>query len=234
MKKLILVVLFLLCSGSFAGATVSLVTNESGIAATGFIDWAAVGQSVFPNTTNIYQPFNVPVTGVFGLSSDISIPSGTMQRVDQGYYSGWEGNFGTGEKLLWTDRNNGPMTLDFNRLVSGVGAQIQSAGIGSFIATIKAYGLDGTLLGSFSENGISSYKGDDSAIFIGISSDLVDINKVSFEVLYTGVTGYHNNDFCINGPLIKINSDPVPEPSTFILFGAGLSGLVFWRRKDKV
>lgn len=32
-------------------------------------------------------------------------------------------------------------------------------------------------------------------------------------------------------PKLTVDYQPVPEPSTFILFGAGLAGLVAWRRK---
>ena len=206
----------------------SLTTDATALSANGSIDWGAIGA----DRTLLSQPFSAAVNGISGLEAVVSKASpGPMEIRVQG--SSWAGNFGTGETLLWTMHTNGPTILDFNAGVSGVGAQIQSNYYGDFLATIEAFDLTGASLGAFTVLGRSDDDGNDSALFLGVLSDLPNIDKIAFNVSRGGATG--GDDFAINGPVVNgqaVQPAPVPEPASFLLFGIGLVGAAFVRRRN--
>jgi PEP-CTERM motif-containing protein len=219
-------------AGTGAHAATVLVTVESGIAADGLIDWGVKGA----DGSIVAQPFTIAVPGVPGLNVTVSeAPGASFKRVDQydqssGECFSWIGNFGPCEKLLFTGGSpgsNGPITLDFDSPVRGVGAQIQGSTIGLFTASIEAFDSLNNSLGSFTLAGNSTGDGDDSAIFIGILSTAVDIDKVVFGV---PISIGDPQTFAINGPRIQTNG-VVPEPSSLLLLGSGLAGLGLWRRR---
>jgi hypothetical protein len=132
----------------------------------------------------------------------------------QGTDHSWSGDFAEGDYLNYT-QNAGAITLNFTQGYSQVGAQIMSAWTGAFTAQI----CDNNGF-CWTENG-NDY--DPSAMYIGISG--TDITWVTFNV-----TSAPNapNDFAINQ--VTLGSDPLitdtPEPSSLLLFGTGLMGLV--------
>jgi hypothetical protein len=205
-----------------ASASTILVTDEFVIRADGLINWGVLGP---PEITEVPSPFNLAVPGVPGLTMRVSEAAGFFQRRDQAppFDGVWFGNFGPGEKLLWTFLGNGPMTFQFSSPIGGFGSQIQQDQAGAFIATISAFDASGVLLGSFVEPG-NSYRsnGDDTAIFLGILSTNTDISRIVMDV------GTH--DFAINGPRIQT---AVPEPATFALIAGGLLGLAAGRRGSR-
>ena len=64
--------------------------------------------------------------------------------------------------------------------------QIQSDWYGPFTATIEAYDINGHLLHSFSENGVATDNGDNSAILIGLADSLKEMTNIRLIVSGTG------------------------------------------------
>src|SRR5207302_7033202 len=88
-----------------------------------------------------------------------------------------------------------PITLDFGTTaVAAGGAQIQPLfGSGdAFTAKVEALDAKGKTLASFTEAGINSRASDNSAIFIGISSDSPNIYKIALSLtsVTNGLKGY--------------------------------------------
>jgi hypothetical protein len=115
----------------------------------------------------------------------------------------------------------GPIQFLFDGPISGFGAQIQSNTFVAFTATIEAFDSGNNSLGVFNLGGTSTAAGDDSAIFIGILSNLPDIWRVDIDVV--------GLDFAINGPRIQAEPGVVPEPFSLLLMGTGLAA--FARRQ---
>lgn len=118
----------------------------------------------------------------------------------------------------------GPIRLTFATGQRGAGAQIQTDAAGSFVGTMRAYGTGGTLLGTFSADGLNGQNGDGSALFVGLLSDANDIFAIEFDVLRS--TGFAINDVSLAG------KGDVPEPASLMLAVLG-AGLAFARRRQQ-
>src|SRR6267143_2285221 len=213
-----------------AATSTSLVTSQSGITADGLIDWGVLGSEL----TTVRQPFTIDVPNVSGLNVTVSQSSGDFQRLDQSSPGLWQGNFAQGDKLLSTRAlpgATGPVSLAFNSPVQGVGAQIQAFSYGSFTATIEAFNSSNASLGSFTLAGNSTAARDNSAIFIGILSNAVDISRVVFGV---PVATDLAQDFLINGPRIQVTPVPEPEAYAMLMAGLGLLGFIARRRRKSL
>ncbi len=210
-----------------AQAGLIFVTSRGALGGTDFIDWGQLG----PDLTIVSNPAAVTSNG--GISVSVSIPSGSMERRDQG--SGWGGVFAAGDKLLWTRNQPGPITLNFGSLIAGGGAQVQQDLFGPYTGRIEAFDSGGVSLGAFTLAGISNSNGDNSAIFVGVLSDAVDIARIDI-----GLT--NSEDFAINQFDIVTAGDghgggdnnQIPEPGTLTILGFGLAGLGLVRRRRRV
>jgi hypothetical protein len=150
---------------------------------------------------------------------------GTLERRDEG--DGWVGNFNFLDQLLWNQGNGNPITIvDLSNPISGAGAQIQADVFGPFTATIFAYSGN-TLLGSFSEDGVSNTNGDGSAIFIGVLDTSAEITSIAFSV--SDVNG--SNNFAIDTLELVDSTTSIPEPASLLLASSALVGLALISQK---
>ena len=122
----------------------------------------------------------------------------------------WPGNFAPLAALLWTDRldpHDGFIDIVFNDHVNGptveaAGVQIQTLdkgalnGQGEFTAFVRAFDLNGALLGEFSSSCSYSNAGDDSATFIGVTGG--GISRIEFSVGDPKTGEFYPNGFVVN------------------------------------
>ena len=183
-----------------AQAGLSLVTSPADLNANDSVDWGVLGSTF----TDVSNPFTVNSGGGVGLT--VSQASGDFQLRQQG--NGWSGNFNPGDNVLWT-QGGGPMTIMFSQALQGVGAQIQTDYYGAFTAQITVLDSLGNPIASFTEAGNSNSNGDGSAIFLGVTGGGI------YGITYSMVSGNQLGDFAIN--TLGLNTQSVPEPSTFVL-----------------
>jgi hypothetical protein len=156
----------------------SLITSRTALAGTDAIDWGSQGTSLKAN------PFTIQ--SMAGVSVSVSkAQSGRFSIYQQS--NGFTGNFAPGDFLLHTSFTQpnqvNPITLDFGATaVAAGGAQIQTLVNGTFTAEVQAFDAKGVSLASFTEVGNSTTAADNSAIFIGISSDNLTIHKIALSV----------------------------------------------------
>jgi hypothetical protein len=207
---------------SAAAGTVG-ITTEIDLKNAGHLDWGVLG----PSFASVSNAFTTPVPGIGGLNVTGSQAGGDFARIDQG---DWNGNFGAGESLLWSFFG-GPMTFTFNSAITGFGTQIGADDFGAFTARIEAFDATNTLLGVFTRAGNATSNGDDSAMFLGILSDVADIRSIRLSLTSSGGGSGDVTDFAINSPTIQ--DTPVPEPASMVLLGTGLATVVARRHRRR-
>jgi hypothetical protein len=211
---------FLAAGARPAAAQTTFVATRAAIGANDLIDWSGIG----PDFTVAPNPFSISSNG--GLGASVSQAGGAFVRLTQDSSVG--GNFGPGDAVLFTGGNNGPVTIEFATPVFAAGAQFQTDFIGDYTARIEAFDAGGGLLGSFDFAGVSgsSFPGDNTAVFAGVSNPSAVIKSIR----YTGLTAVSSpNQFVINQVSLRV----IPEPASLTLLGAGLLplGLKLRRRK---
>lgn len=223
MKRFMLSLLLCICSIFIISQSVvalTLVTDRGTLGGDDFIDWGQLG-APFTVVTN-----PSPVVSDGGLGAIVSKESeGPLERRNQS--NGWSGNFAPGDELIWTRNTTGAMKIEFDDPVFGAGAQIQADLFGVFTGTIEAYDSLNNLLGSFNLAGNSTSAGNNSAIFLGVLSDSINIDHILYYI------GSRTQDFAINqlDLVTSGNGVPIPEPATLLLLGSGLIGLGYFVRK---
>ncbi len=207
---------------SFVGSRVALAGNDS-------INWGQLGAS----EAGVASP--AAVNSVGGATATVSNSGGAMMRFDDDG-SAFAGNFALGDQLLSNFMAAGTLTIDFLNPVAKVGAQLMSFDYGAFTGVIEVFDSANLLLESYAIEGLSSDAQDNSALFLGVSRNAADIDRVSFSVRGTA---QGNLDFALNR--VDFNQDggtgtgptPVPEPSSSALLGAALLAFYGSRRKQR-
>jgi len=176
---------------------VTLVTDRTTLGGNDTVDWSVLGPldtPIGPGTLANILPNNFSVTSENGLGLNVDIPPAAASEITppfvfQSLADGIETNFGNEDFVLLTGLrpgpppalgNPGPLTITFDRPVFGVGSQVAVDDIPGFTAFVSAFDNNDTLIGNFSLPGTSSLELDDSAIFLGVKSDIPNISKLVF------------------------------------------------------
>ena len=184
-----------------------------------------------PEGTQFPNPLEIPYNG--GTAS-FNGPGGFIERDTQGENS-FFANFATGDPLFST-KSPGALELLFSSDVTEVGTQFSNGFSGSFTASIAAFDAGNNLIGSYTVNGNSGFNpGDNSAVFLGLRNTTGDaaIRRVLFNT--TESSGTNPFGFTINQVSFGNNptTAPVPEPSTYAMFGLGLVAIVALQRRKR-
>ena len=212
---------------------VTLVTSRADLGSNDQLDWSSVGTLFIPPpdpTDFLPSAFNATSSQGLGVNVAFPTPEPAISPpfVFQTQSGSLATNFAEGDFVLFSGfnpafvpspGNPGPLTIEFDEPVLSAGTQIAVAGTFEFIASISAFDSDGLLLGTFDLPGTSSIDLDNSATFLGVSSDTANITQLVFN------TSIDNRGFGIN--TLSIVATSVPEPSSILtlsLLGLGLLG----------
>jgi hypothetical protein len=170
-----------LCSATQAA---TLVTARAALGGNDLLNWSTVAAPFVPQLSTF------STASVGGLGITVSVPAPTPPISQPFVFQNGPAiptNFGDGDFILFTGLNfvdqtgnPGPLTLTFAQPVFAAGAQLLPDVGGLFTGFISAFDLNNTLLGSFQLNGVTTATRDNSAIFLGVSSDTANISRLVF------------------------------------------------------
>ena len=156
---------------AFAGIT--QVTSPSNLLANSTVSIGSLG----PSGTIVASGSSATTSSGTSVTFTAST---SLYRMEQG--GNWSGNFSPGDDLLYSWGNTS-ITIDPRDLVQGAGLQIQSGSIGTYYAQLSAIDSSGNTLGSVTGTGTSTTAGDGSALYLGLTSNAYDIDKLVVQLL---------------------------------------------------
>ncbi len=190
------------------------------------INWGVYG----PDGTVITTPDSRSISGItIGLSSS----QGALKRYDEG--TSYIGNFGVGDFLIGDDGSESDsFIIRFGSPVKGFGTQVDAHYIrGPYSGSIQVFSATDALLFTAPFSGNNNFAEDESAPFVGITSDVANISYASFLIDQS-----FNSDLPATAGSLLVNRLDVvtaPEPSALAVLATafmGFFGLGFLRRKS--
>jgi len=221
---------FLLGTAGQSQASI-ILTSESQLSATDQVLSAPGPDGTFFTDAN---PLNIDYNG--GTASFKGPFADFVQRRTQIDSSGgnnftFNGDFAPGDPLFFTTFAPGPLELRFSSDVTEVGTQFQSTLAGPFTASISSFDANNNLIGTFTADGATKRASDNSAVFLGLRNTAGDpaIRRVLFGTT-NDAFGFYTNQISFNAPAAPA---PVPEPSTYAMFGLGILSIVALQRRKR-
>lgn len=176
---------------------IALVTDSTTLGGNDKVDWSVLGPletPIGPGALTNILPNNFSIASENGLGLNVDIPPTTTPGITpplvfQTLPDGIETNFANEDFVLFTGLlpgpppalgNPGPLTVSFDRPVFGAGTQIAVDDIPEFTAFVSAFDNNDALIANFSLPGSSSLALDNSAIFLGVKSEIPNISKLVF------------------------------------------------------
>lgn len=223
----------------------TLINERAELGGNDFLDWSSLGKVFDPFNPNpadfLANSFSAASFRGVGVAVDIALPSPpiTPPFVFQTLPPplGIPTNFAAGDFVLFTGLdptslmpptpgNPGPLTLTFEQPVRAVGTQVAvDDATTPYTVFLSAFDRDDNLLGNFSVMGTSSTDLDNSALFLGVSSDSPNIAKLVYSSSVPG------RAFGINNLSLVAS---VPEPSStagLLILGMGGAVLAYSRHQ---
>lgn len=189
-------------------ASAALVTSRAALGGTETLTWGQLGAD--DGSGNPIATVPALVTTSTNASASVGSSAGELYRFDEGGLS-FAGDFANGDQLLGTFGAGGSITIDFETLLSRIGAQVQALDEGPFTAILEVYDDAHVLLESQQIDGSFSLLNRGTALFLGVARAAVDIDYVVFRLS-------SNLDLFINDVSIsRERGQTVPEPASLAL-----------------
>jgi hypothetical protein len=215
----------------------TFVTDRTALKGNDQVDWSSLGET---NPFNILpNSFSTKSQHGLNLNVDIPLPQPGISAPFVFHTlpaPGIASDFASGDYILLSgakfdpplDGNSSPLSITFDKPVKSAGTQLAVAfELNPYKAFVSAFDDANQELGTFSLDATSSLALDNSAVFLGVSSDIANIKRLVFS------SSVSNRPFGIN----KLSITTVPEPGfTFglLTFGALGAGLTLKRKLNRI
>lgn len=213
-----------------AHASLVTYTSRAAFASSGAyfaVDWGAFGPAGTLISTPDFRNYGARTVGV-------ASSQGVLSRHDEG--TDFTGDFAIGDHLL-TDAGSqsDSYIISFDTPVRGFGAQMESDNQkGPWTGAINLFDVSNTLIGSIAISDNRGTAEDNSAPFWGVVSSAMNISYAAFVIDEPSMVPPRVGDIALNTMFVRIDAEPVPEPSSMSLAGSalfGLMGIAFLRRR---